>query len=202
MANRNFPRVAVSSFQFALETPGQDIQSSPVTGRVEVFGTGIAFWRGTVTFGPFEYKSELAVYREVAAFINGLGGHDHTFDLPWIEAGDQADRFPGDITIQDWTRASTEAEVQLSVSADVAQQRGLRNGDWITINNRLYQCTSPQVDSLVVVTPGKIEAAVGDAVNYANPTIRARRANPTTPQYSVDRDFIAAIRLDWQQADV
>lgn len=201
MANVAFPRVDFSDFSFELVTPDQSLQDSPLTGNTNHWGNGIAFWRGALTYGPYETAEERALYSEVTSFMTSLGGYTNTFDLPWPDL-DQASRFPGSLTIVNSERSNTFSELQVSVEAAPANGVGFIKGDMLTINNRIHQCVSNQVGDLVVVTPGKIDGAVGDPINFATPSIRCRMDMEMTPTFSMNLHFFDMVRMAWRQADV
>ena len=199
MALIDFPRVALSAFSIRKEVPGQQIYRGHYAASTQVLARGVAYWAGSISFPLAEPDSHEA--KAVEAFISALDSGANTFDLP-IPTDDQSSRFTGAVQAVGVNLGGTSVELTLDTAADAAAGIGLRQGDWITIGTRLYQCLSVQSAEQVVVTPGQLEVALPAAIEFAAPKERARARLESSTGITLTRepDYYGPWTIPWESA--
>ena len=209
MANIAFPNVSLESIDFALDYPGQTVHASIYTGARQVIDRGIGVWEGSFTWpalGRADAPDDIAA---IETFLNQLSGAANTFDIPLPV--NQADRFnlsPAAnpetyLTISSNAPAGAQALVQLN-RAD-----GLRIGDYITIDNKLFQFTSPLARQRANIVPYRRLPTTHEVtttihptlpVIWAQPYLRARRTSSEPVSNNKDIDWAGPWTVEFTQA--
>ena len=181
MANITFPAAGMMSVDISLDWPSQSNFLSIYTGDRQVITRGVGLWTGQIMWDARGRANHDSDIRDIEVFLHQLEGAANTFDIPMPV--DQSDRFvDGNTDLRVDTAVRTGSTMRLTCN----QQEGLTVGDYITIENRLFQLVSNLSNGVMQVSPYRpIDVTVADdagtvigaAVNWSAPTMRARRTD-------------------------
>ena len=147
MANINFPAVSMMSVDLSLEWPGQAIHLGLYSSERHVITRGVGLWRGQIIWDTRGRADNDAEIRAIEAFLIQLEGAANTFDVPMPV--DQSDRFADGTDLRITAILQTGSTMRLTCN----QMTGLRTGDYVTIENRLFQLTSNLDRGMMQVSP-------------------------------------------------
>jgi len=180
MANITFPTASTMSVDISLEWPSQSHFLSIYTGDRQIISRGVGLWTGQIVWALRGRTDGAADIRSIEAFLIQLDGAANTFDVPMPV--DQSDRFTRGTDLRCTAVTRTGSTMRLTCN----RQSGLLTGDFITIENRLFQLASDLAGGEMLVSPYRpidvtvaddSGATIGAAVNWSSPTMRARRTD-------------------------
>lgn len=192
MATIAFPTVGMMSVDISLDWPSQSNFLSIYTGDRQVITRGVGLWTGQIMWDARGRTDGDADIRSIEVFLHQLEGAANDFDIPMPV--DQSSRLAENTDLRVTAMLRTGSTMRLSCN----QQEGLNAGDYITIENRLFQLTSNLSGGVMQVTPYRpIDVTVADdagtvigaAVEWAAPTMRARRTESSAVNNFRDRDW-------------
>lgn len=187
MTQISFPNVSLESLSCDLVFPGQVTHESTYTGSQQTISRGIGRWRGVFAFPQLGRADGADNIGLIDAFFANTDGAVNTFDIPFEAISEaQKTRFPDgtDVRLTALSRTGT------TMLATINQATGLRVGDRVTINNRMFivitnlaggQCTLSPHRPLVIPTGGL-------AVEWQDISLRARliQNNPVSVLRNLD----------------
>lgn len=192
MANITFPTASLGSVDISLEWPGQVILPALYTGERYVYTRGVGLWMGQITWPQMGRVDNASDIRDVEVFLAQLEGAANTFDVP-IPA-EQNDRLATGFDL----RATAVLRTGSTMRVTCNQQSGLNAGDYVTIDNYLFQLVSNLSGGAMQVSPYRpidvtVEddagTVIGAAINWSNPTLRARRTDAVAISSPKDVDW-------------
>ena len=197
MANISFPAAGLMSMDISLEWPGQSIHESLYTGDRQVITRGVGMWTGRVIWDVRSRTTQDAEIRQINAFLHQLEGAANTFDVPLPDS--QSDRYPDgtELTVSAFVR--TGSTMRLTCN----QQEGLAAGDYIVIDNFLFQLVTSLIGGSMLVSPYRPITLIDDAgqpapatARWLNPYLRARRTSSTAVSNNIDVDWAGPWSVD------
>lgn len=213
MATIAFPTASLASLDFALRWPGQTIHESIYTGARQVIHRGIGVWEGTLTWPALSRTDGDADIRAIESFLNQLAGAVNTFDIPIpVNQRNRFDAIAGGrisnpftyLTISRYSRTGAQALARFN------RVGGLLAGDYITIENKLFQLTSTLAAFQANMTPHReltTESTTDPStirpalpVNWSQPFLRARRTSSEPISSNRDSDWAGPWEVQFTQA--
>jgi len=191
MAHVAFPNVGISQFNIGLRFPSQSVFRSYYEEAIQVKTAGVGVWTGSFDWAERSRSQGESDIRQIEAFLSQIEGAANTFDIPMPV--EQGDRFPDGTDL----RISAVVRVGSSIRVTCNQVSGIVIGDYITIDNYLFQAGSSLLGGSMLLAPYRpIDITVtnddGDVIGaqaeWAAPYLRARRidGNPISGNRTFD----------------
>jgi len=210
VANILWPDVQIATLDLSLRYPGQTVHESIYTGDRQVIARGIGVWEGTLSWPQLGRVDNATEIRAIETFLHQLSGAANTFDIP-LPAG-QEDRFDlvPNADPDAYMTILTATPTGDQLLARFNRQDGLLLGDYVTIDNKLFQCTSLHGGTNVNLTPlRQISTTSAVTTNivpqlpviWSQPFLRARRTESTPLSIPKDVDWWGPVTLAFTQAE-
>lgn len=192
MANIAFPSTPLGSVDISLEWPGQSVFQSLYTSDRHVYTRGVGLWAGQIIWPQVGRIDNANAIKAIEVFLHQLEGAANTFDVP-IPV-EQTTRFATGFDLRATAVVRTGSTMRLACN----HSSGLFVGDFITIDNYLFQLISNLNNNSMQVTPYRpidvtVEndagTVIGAAVNWSNPTLRARRTDASAISNRMELDW-------------
>ena len=130
-------RFPLTSIELELDEPSQVIQDS-LSGTPQVLSRGPGFWRGTATLAASKRTEEA---RQLSRFFAQLRKSQHTFRLPLKENSNGTVESGTILSVGSSSLDSLTGVMTIVVTGAGGPSASLADGDYVNINNRLYQIT-------------------------------------------------------------
>jgi len=170
-------------------------------------------WQGSFTWPVLGRATAPDDIAAIESFLNQLAGAANTFDIPLPV--NQEGRFPRStlanrdsyLTISSNTPAGSQALINLNRAASPGN--GLLLGDYITIDNKLFQLSAPHGGTNAHIVPYRVlptTHAVTTTISpnlpiiWAQPYLRARRTSSQPVSNNRDIDWAGPWTVEFTQA--
>jgi len=189
MAHIAFPNVSLASIDCELVWPGQVIHTSVYTGSQQAISRGIGRWSGVFAFPQLGREDGANEIGLIDAFFANTDGAVNTFDLPFDAIAEaQRTRFADGTDL----RLITIARTGTTMAATFNQATGLRAGDRVTIDNRMFIVLTNLTGGACALSPFRPLTIPTDglAVDWQTPTLRARLTQNNPVSVIRNTDFV------------
>ena len=157
---------------------------------------GIGLWRGMTTVLKVGRRGDPTTRRKMEAFITRLKGLEGTFYAP-VNRPSQGDLADSVKLFVSSASITSDGYCTVSVTGKPAGSDGLVEGDYVSIDDRLYHLVTDQAGVHLKMLPAYLPPS-SEVVTWRDVTCVARlteRSADELPDY--DADFAGPWVLDW-----